>query len=137
MKRLTVFLLTTTLIALVAVSCELFGKAKPASANFLEGIWRLDSVHTDKDSGDAALAMLLFAFAKSDSNRIGFQFTKDSIFTLENDSVTERQPYTFDAERLEVRSIDSVNQVFTYQQIADSLLVLKSKDSVTMHLRRQ
>ena len=136
MKRKNVLLLATALIALVAVSCNWFNK--PKSSAFLEGRWRLDSIHTDKDSGDAALAVLLFAFAQKDSNRIALQFTKDSVFTLENDSITGKEAYFFDKDRGEIQAgRDSAKQVFVYQKPDDSILVLKSSDSVSLHLRRE
>ena len=136
MKRKNVLLWATALIALVAVSCNWFNKSK--SSALLEGRWRLDSIHTDKDSGDAVLAVLLFAFAQKDSNRIALQFTKDSVFTLENDSITDREAYFFDKDRGEIQAgRDSAKQVFVYQKPDDSILVLKSSDSVSLHLRRE
>lgn len=124
-------------IVLCLSACDWFGKAKPETATFLEGKWRIDSLHSNKDSGDIPMAYILLAVAQKDNGKLQLQFTKDSMFTWESNQVSERVAYTQDTARKVLVFKDSVAQVYRYQPVSDSLIVLTDKDSVLLYLKKE
>jgi len=129
-KIIVAVLATATIIFL---SCNWFRTRGKETTNPLIGEWKLDSVHTGRDT---SLASFLPLAVVQNSNNINITFTKDSVFTHFKDSV-DKIVYAFDAKTNQLTTKDSITQTLSFSKLNDSLISLTSKDSAVVYLLKK
>lgn len=130
-------------ITLSLISCDWFGKKKHyVSENNIVGKWLIDSVENKIVSDFDPVKGLLFSGpAFSGSLPVTVEFTKDSIYTMYNDSakIIGSDKYYFDSssQKLFAREVSSFRP-FALSALSDSSIQVSfSNDSIHYIMKRQ
>jgi hypothetical protein len=132
MKLNTIFFVLASVLLLTA--CNTFS-SKNNQANPLLGKWKIDSLYTSDTSSDN-MAVMLLAMAIKDTGKIVLDFQKDSVFTIQDNYITEESPYKFNKHQQTLLITDSSHRKYDYTEINDSMISLADKDSTILFLKR-
>ena len=101
----------------------------------VQGNWQLDSIHTGKDSN--IIYMMLLQSLQTDSGRIDFRFTQDSLYTFTGEE-TDTTAYRYDPKsgHISIGKSDD-EEVYSVAVPADSTLSFTASDGTILYLKKQ
>lgn len=132
-KSLAAFIIAAAVI--VFISCNWLTAKENKTTNPLIGSWKMDSLKVGKDS--SFINYLLLASIEKDTSSIDFRFSQDTLFTHSQNDV-DTTFYRFD-EKLKrlLAKEDSIETVYSFSRINDSIITLTSQDSSMIFLKKK